>query len=164
MKFTSLIPSLDTRALTLEHKVELQSFLDQFDDFFLTCEGVKGDAEALLTACPPTKNIHDDKIVLGLYDKGILWGLVDLIQNYPETGTWTIGYLLIAPTKQSHGLGRNIIQELSKTLQQTNDLKLRCVVQEQNPRALAFWQKNGFVITGNTKDNEKIIHILEKNL
>lgn len=153
----------DLRLLTSDSANEIGSFIGLFNDFFQLCEGENGSWKGILNACPSSKNIHRDKFILGIYDKHKLIGLLDIIRDYPEAGTWTIGYLLIDPKYRNQGLGSKFIKDLETSL---NPCKLRCVVQKQNDRALDFWKSNGFLITSQTKDTlgklENVTYILEK--
>lgn len=144
---------------------EIQSFLNLFDDFFILCEGEKGTATGLLSACPPGKDVKSDKILTGIYSNKVLIGIIDLIKDYPEDGVWTIGYLLIHPTYRNQKIGSDIIDAISRM---KNIKKLRCVVQSQNPRALRFWQKLGFIATSTRKEKlggiRNNVFILEKEV
>lgn len=137
------------RSLTFDYVNEIESFIELFNDFFQLCEGQNGSGSEILNACPPSKDIHKDKFVLGLYNNLTLIGLLDIIRDYPEKGIWTIGYFLIHPKYRGQGLGSKFIKVLEKTLITS---KLRCVVQKQNVSALAFWKSNGFLITDQKKD------------
>lgn len=151
------------RLLTSDYSNEIESFIGLFNDFFQLCEGGNGSGSAILNACPPSKNIHKDKFVLGLYDESALIGLVDILRDYPEKEIWTIGYLLIHPKYRSHGLGSKFIKDLERALSPS---KLRCVVQQQNVRAFDFWKSNGFLITSQKKDTlgkrVNVTYVLEK--
>lgn len=160
--------SWQVKALSQNATNELQGFLNNFEDFFLLCEGEAGNASSLLAACPPQKNVEKDKAVIGIYKENSLIGLLDLIQNYPDNGTWLIGYLLIHPDYRGQSLGSSFIKDLSQALLQQGALILRCAVQEQNPKALSFWQKNGFIITEKINKtlgkSTSVTFILEKAL
>lgn len=137
---------------------DLQAFLDLSEDFFLLCEGAPGSAESLLIACPPSKNQKEDKLVLGIYEQKKMIGLIDIIRDYPEDQIWTIGYFLIHPEKRNQGIGYRFLGDLENIVKNCGVCKLRCVVQQQNPRALDFWQKSGFVTVKKTNQ----LGILEK--
>lgn len=130
------------QVLTNDHIVEIQPFIKLFDDFFELCEGEKGSAAGILSACPPSKNISEDKLVLGIYDPSLI-GIVDIICDYPEKDIWTIGYFLIHPNYRNQGLGSTFIRDMRYSLP---NVRLRCIVQEQNEKALNFWKSNGFNI------------------
>jgi ribosomal protein S18 acetylase RimI-like enzyme len=144
MDFSYLKKNWDTRILTLDNKEEAQKFIGLFEDFFQLCEGESGSAQGLLQACPSSKNPEKDKVVLGIYKQDQIIGLIDLIQDYPIINTWTIGYFLIHPDFRSQNIGTKFMEDLEKCLQKDKIHKLRCVVQNQNPRALSFWLNKGF--------------------
>lgn len=159
---------LNVRLLTKSDVLELQAFLDLFDGFFMLCEGEKGSAEGILKSCPPSKDPLQDKFVLGIYENEQLIGLIDLIQNYPAAGTWTIGYLLIHPDYRSQGKGSSVVESVASALRQVQGKKMRCGVQEQNLQALNFWIKCGFKVVktiredlGSLKNNT---YVLKRNL
>ena len=113
----------------------------------MLCEGmVKGSANSILTACPASKDILKDKLCLGAFKENILVAFVDLIKNYPSEGVLTIGYLLVHPSCQSIGLGSRLIEIISQWALKHDFTKLRLGAQEQNGRALSFWQKNSFSV------------------
>ena len=93
----------------------------------------------------------------------MLIGLLDIIRDYPQTGIWTIGYILIHPKHQGKKLGSTLIHDLGKNLKPS---KMRCVVQKQNVRVLRFWLESGFLITSETRKKlgklESLTYDLEK--
>lgn len=93
----------------------------------------------------------------------MLIGLLDIIRDYPQTGIWTIGYVLIHPKHQGKKLGSTFIHDLGIILK---PFKMRCVVQKQNVRALRFWLENGFLMTSETLEKlgklESMTYVLEK--
>lgn len=151
------------RLLTPDNADEIEPFVTLFNDFFQLCEGENGSWRGILNACPPSKDINKDKFVLGLYDGHTLIGLLDIIRDYPQTAVWTIGYLLIHPKYRSQGIGSKFIKDLETSL---DCVKLRCIVQKQNTKALDFWKSNGFVVTAHIKDirgkQEVTTYVLEK--
>ena len=101
----------NTHLLTSDNANEIESFIELFNDFFQLCEAENGSVSGILNACPPSKDIHKDKFVLGLYDGHTLIGLVDILRDYPQNGVWTIGYLLIHPKYRCQGLGSKFIKD-----------------------------------------------------
>ena len=166
--FEYLKTSRSFRFVDQNNLLELQEFLNRFQDFFQLCEGTKPSALELLTVCPASKNPAKDKFVMGFYDHGNLIGILDIIRDYPENFTWTIGYLMVHPILQSQGTGSSIINDLQQSLAHGDIRKLRCAVQSQNPRALGFWQKNGFTVIGEIQetisDTSNPTFILEKTI
>lgn len=162
------INGLNVRLLTESDVLELQVFLDLFDDFFMLCEGEKGSAEGILKSCPPSKDPLQDKLVLGIYENEQLTGLIDLIQNYPAESIWTIGYLLINPKYRSQGKGSSVVESVASALRQVQGKKMRCGVQEQNLPALNFWTKCGFKVVKTIQEDldslKNNTYVLEKEL
>ncbi|MBK6761034.1 MAG: GNAT family N-acetyltransferase [Ignavibacteria bacterium] len=69
-------------------------------------------AQYLLQNVPPS-TAKEDKIVLGFHDEtGLLVAICDLLRNYPSTGEWWIGLLMIDPKYRSAGLGTQILQDV----------------------------------------------------
>ncbi|WP_165475018.1 GNAT family N-acetyltransferase [Legionella yabuuchiae] len=162
LPFLLKLKKWDIRLLSADNQDEIQKFIRLFDDFFELCEGEKGSAEVIFSACPPSKNIREDKFVLGVYDQNILIGILDIIRDYPEKEIWTIGYLLIHPNYRNQRIGSCLIRDLRHSLQK---ITLRCIVQEQNMKALNFWKSNGFTIVNQRKEKlgqiTNTINILE---
>lgn len=165
--FLNDLPQWSIKILTFQEEDELQLFLDVFENFFKKIEGEKPSAKALLEACPALKTL-EDKIVLGIYKKESLVGLVDLIRNYPQNQVWTLGYFLIHPQARSQGMGSKFLEDLIHALRKNKVFTLRCGVQRENPRALHFWEKNGFLKIGEVQEKlGALTHqtfILEKQL
>jgi ribosomal protein S18 acetylase RimI-like enzyme len=142
---------LEIRRLSKSNIDELQPFLENFNDFFMLCEGVEASAASMLSACPPSKNINMDKLCLGIYLSDDLIGFIDLIKDYPLDEVLTIGYLLVHPSYQSLKLGVILVDSLVVWAAQQKFKKLTLLVQKQNQRALSFWQKNQFQIVETLK-------------
>jgi ribosomal protein S18 acetylase RimI-like enzyme len=134
------------RILTIEDEKELQGFLIHLDDFFYLCEGIKGSAQDILTQGPKKLDVRSDKCVLGLYEASQLFGLVELVRNYPKDNVWTIGYFLIHPAWRGSGVGSSLIETFVDFAALQGVKKVRCITQEQNPKALTFWKRHGFEV------------------
>ena len=143
------------KRFSLNDLAEVQDFLNLFQDFFMMCEARKGSAKTILIEGPDHKNPEQHKQTLGIYQNQKLMGLIDWVQNYPEKRTWTLGYFLIHPQWQRQNHGTTFIQNLSAALKKNSVENLRCVVQSQNPKALKFWQLNGFMVTKIIKNKNK---------
>jgi ribosomal protein S18 acetylase RimI-like enzyme len=126
-------------------------------ELFGQCAGflklVSGDtnpataARDLLEVGPPdvpAKRKH----VLGFEVADQLIGVADLIQDYPGDGDWYVGLLLLLEQYRGRGVGRALWMELESWLHSSGGQAIRLVVQDQNPRAAAFWASLGFVQEG----------------
>jgi GNAT superfamily N-acetyltransferase len=139
------------RVLTARDEKELQDFLIHFDDFFCLFEGVRGSAQDISTQGPRNLDVNNDKCVLGLYEDAHLFGLVDIVRNYPKDRVWTIGYFLIHPAWRGKGIGSSFLETLVDFAVRQGVEKMRCITQEQNPKALTFWKQHYFEIESVTQ-------------
>ena len=83
-----------------------------------------------LSALPPGKNAAD-KHYLGFFDGKTLVAVLDLILDYPQEGTAYLGFFMTKKATQGRGIGSALIG-----------------VDRGNPQSKAFWEKNGFALTG----------------
>jgi ribosomal protein S18 acetylase RimI-like enzyme len=146
------LPDMIIKKIDHSTSEELQTFLNHFKDFFMLCEGVSPSAIDVLRACPTNKDIFQDKLCLGIYKDTVFIAFIDMIKNYPTQDVLTIGYFLVHPSYHSLGLGTRIIHFLTQWTFDHGFTKLRLSVQSQNPKALAFWQKNDFNIVRKIKE------------
>jgi GNAT superfamily N-acetyltransferase len=126
-------------------------------------------AEQLLESLPPQKTL-EDKFTFGLYADGTkeLLGVLDAIRGFPESDEWIIGLLLLDPDRRRAGLGARFLGAFEQWVRGQGAAGLRLVVQEQNPDALRFWQRQGYEVTGmtlqETPRRQNIIQLLYKPL
>jgi GNAT superfamily N-acetyltransferase len=123
-------------------------------------------AQSTFTALPPEKT-YDDKFVWGLYAGDAMIGCADVIRGYPAPAKAVIGLLLLAEPWQGRGLGRAFAALVEQAIAAWTEITTaRIGVATSNPRALAFWRKQGYADTGEVKrvDPEFIVDvvILEK--
>lgn len=106
-----------------------------------------------LRALPPGKALAD-KFYLGFFapegaeGAGTLAAVLDLILGWPRADTAYLGLFMVAGPLQGRGVGSGIIAGCLARLAALGFSTVRLAVDEGNPQSLAFWQKNGFVLTG----------------
>ena len=110
---------------------------------FVTRQSILED----MTALPPGKS-GKEKHYLGFFDGGKLIAVLDLIENYPQEGVAYIGFFMMRKALQGRGIGTELIDGLLNELRQSGWRKVRLAVDKGNPQSKAFWEKNGFVLTG----------------
>jgi GNAT superfamily N-acetyltransferase len=132
--------------------------------------GVEPDAaEQILEGLPPDKTL-EDKFVFGLYAEGNqrLLALLDVVRGFPEPDEWIIGMLLVDPDHRRAGLGARLVAAFEQWGRGQGAAGLRLVVQQQNPEALRFWQRQGYEVTGltlqETPRRKNIIQLMYKPL
>lgn len=125
----------------------LQSLLEATGDYFDLATGLPpgpAEAETLLAALPDGKSL-DDKLVIGITENGAdLIGVLDMIRNYPDIGTWYLGLFLLRPERRGQGIGTAIVRQLTDWVSSQGARTIRLGVKDQNPRALYFWRSVGF--------------------
>ncbi len=91
-------------------------------------------------------------VFCGIYDPGgVLMGVLDVIPSGFEGAAdeACLELLMIAAPYRSGGLGTAVVHALEEELVQHHPVRLiRAGVQANNPGAIRFWQRHGFVITG----------------
>ena len=151
----------------------IQSLLEQAPTYSLNVEGYLPATEAglnTISALPPSKNFSPErKYVHIIYWNEKPIGITDCLDGYPEANILFIGLFLLTEDNQKKGIGKAAYQEYEKMLIASFPCKkIRLAVVESNP-VLGFWQKQGFVLTGEKKKYEaglvkSFSLMLEKNI
>ena len=96
------------------------------------------------------------KHFLGFYDMdGSLAAILDLITDYPENGSAFIGWFMVDAKQQGHGVGSQIFADIRASLEAQGVTKLSLAVIKENEPAIEFWEKQGFVLTGEEVEKER---------
>lgn len=86
-----------------------------------------------------------DTVKLGLFSGGRLDAIADLAFGFPDQGDAFIGLLLIAADRRGHGLGHLFVDHIADVARARQARRLFIAVLEANPKARAFWAREGFV-------------------
>jgi RimJ/RimL family protein N-acetyltransferase len=126
----------------------LQKLCEQCSDYFELMQGYPADSSeshSLFRSLPEGKE-YADKYLLGIFSKftGRLIGVIDLIRDFPASGEWMLGLMLLNPESRALGIGGRICQFLVYWCQSNGAKSIRIGVVEDNAAALHFWQKMGF--------------------
>jgi ribosomal protein S18 acetylase RimI-like enzyme len=78
-------------------------------------------------------------------DSDVPLAYLDYKRDYPQPGQVTINLLLVPEQRQSSGLGSRIVQLLEQQLLSSGCSEVLASVYGQNPRAVEFWRRLGFV-------------------
>lgn len=117
-----------------------------------------------MTALPPGTTMRD-KYFVGFFEDGHLVAVMDLILNYPQSGTALVGWLITDTAGQGRGRGSALMQECEAALAAQGCRKMRLAVDKGNPQSAAFWRKNGYAFTGQEFPNEHGAYLpMEKSL
>ena len=126
--------------LTLNDIESVGKLCKECEDYFLLCNGTlhtRKDLEEIFTSLPPNK-FSQDKFVLGIFYKGPLIGVVDIIRSFPVFGQWIIGLFLLKEKERGKGIGKLIHTALSKIVFKKGGKSLRIGVIKENINGVNF--------------------------
>lgn len=116
-------------------------------------EPPRPDAAARLLVDLPEGKSLEDKLLFGLRQDGrdTLHGVLETIRGFPEPGDWFIGTLMLDPGHRNAGVGNRFVEAFERWAHGQGATALRLIVQEQNPGAVRFWKRRGYVLTGSAE-------------
>ena len=103
------------------------------------------EAERHFGGLPPGRTLADLE-VLGVSRDGALIGVVELLAGHPGPTDWYIGLMLLSPEVRGAGLGTSLVRDVVERVLAAGGRALHLIVHEDNPRALAFWERQGFAL------------------
>ncbi|AOY95438.1 hypothetical protein BKK79_27110 [Cupriavidus sp. USMAA2-4] len=103
------------------------------------------DVEDFFHGMPAGKEASD-KFLIGLHAGTEMVGCADVIRAYPARDCAFIGLLLVSEAHQGRGCGRTALGLIEAMARGWDCTRLRLAVISTNPRAFAFWQREGFGI------------------
>lgn len=136
----------EIRLLSKEDEELGDNLFKNCSDFFQLVENhdpQKGDFIFNLEELPPNKN-QEDKYVFGLFDKGEMISIIDIVKNFPEEKEWIIGLFMIHPAYRGKGFGRELHEAVKLWVKEMGGEKLRIGVAESNVKGYGFWQHIGY--------------------
>ena len=131
---------------------------------YMKCDPDPETLKGELTALPPGRTL-EDKYFAGIYEDGRMVAILDLITGYPNPETAFIGWFMVDGALQGQGIGRGFMGELCAYLKVrgVKEIRLGCI--EENAEGRRFWERNGFIYTGNRYSTENYtVLVLQKSL
>lgn len=133
---------------------ELQRVLEAAPGYAKVVTGADiapSDAQSIYTTLPEGK-AYEDKFVFGVFRGPTMVGCVDLIRGYPDVQTAYLGLILIDERYQGRGVGKAVYRLIEAQVRAWPECHwLRLGVVRSNIAVLPFWQRLGFVETGELK-------------
>lgn len=142
--------ALSFRPLTQADRQRLESLCIACSDFFEYIEAQPGGRETaaeLLGPLAPEVS-SGEKSLVGVEIGRELVGVVELLAGFPGPQEWYVGLLLLHPDRRGAGAGTAIWEHLRQQMTQEGATTVRLIVQQQNPRARQFWERQGFAVEG----------------
>jgi ribosomal protein S18 acetylase RimI-like enzyme len=125
----------------------LQRLLDRCSDHYELHEGrptPHDAAEQEFHAVPEGWSPEASRILALENDGGELDAMLQLLEDYPEQGTWWIGTLVVAPELRGQGLGAMLLRHGCDAALAEGASAMQLVVSVANPRGQRFWEAAGF--------------------
>lgn len=131
------------------HVPELQACLDGARGYFEQTEGAPAAADAALRLVAETEADEERRVfLLAPRQGGPALGVLDLYLRHPEPDVAHVGLLLLREAVRGRGLGREVVEELSRALAAAGFTALRLSVGDENAGARAFWERLGAEAVG----------------
>jgi GNAT superfamily N-acetyltransferase len=102
-------------------------------------------AAEFFTDAPPGGDPADG-LKLGLYVEGQLAGIADLAFGWPEARDAYLGLMILRPDARGQGFGATFLRHIEAAARTRGAPRLYLAVLDENPRGMAFWQREGFAI------------------
>ena len=160
------IPAFTIRKLT-ESDIPAMLQLCQANPLYyqhMKMEPTSENLKQSMTALPPKKTA-EDKYFVGFFDNSKLAAILDLIVGYPRPEIAFIGWFILDKEYQGRGIGSQLVEDILARLRECQYSAVRLGYIKTNPQSRVFWQKNGFVPTGQESQEEQYtVVIMEKTL
>ncbi|EUJ21795.1 GNAT family N-acetyltransferase [Listeria aquatica] len=127
------------------------------EDYYVLEAGraaTREDAAAVILELPEGKTRYDKFAMAILDEANAPIGLIDVVADYPKSGEWIIGLLLLVPEARNSGMGRVLHEVIREWAQDSGANSLRVGVLKSNESAAGFWRHLGYEHQG-----EKTIQI-----
>ncbi|MEO9650399.1 MAG: GNAT family N-acetyltransferase [Roseobacter sp.] len=99
--------------------------------------------EDFFTATPPDLGT-DCLIHYGVMEGPAMAGMVCIAEGYEFQNDWWVGLMLMDPAFRSQHIGHKVVDMVKERAMDRGINMLKLAVLVANPRALGFWQREGF--------------------
>lgn len=145
-----VLPSLEGYTfakLTCADVSLIQAVLERCADYLDLVAGLPPSPSLALRLCtelPEGKN-EQDKWLFGIFvAQHHCIGLLDAVCNYPRSGEWFLGLLLLEPAWRGHQRGEQIYRTFEQWVISSGAHAIHLSVALQNEKAFRFWIRLGF--------------------
>ena len=124
-----------------------QALFERAADYFEIATGAPpgGDeATRAFVAGPPSKSL-DDKRIVGIFDRhNELIGIIDALVDFPASGDWTMGMLLLDPEHRGAGLGTVVLEAYEDWAAGRGAKRFHTAVVSRHKRGVRFLEHRGY--------------------
>jgi GNAT superfamily N-acetyltransferase len=103
--------------------------------------------EEFFSDAPPGQRPEDGHRS-GIFDGETLLALAEMSFGFPTEGDSYLGLMMVREAARGQGLGRQLLCHLEDIARSKGAHRMFLAVFDANPRALSFWQRQGFLPTG----------------
>lgn len=132
-----------------------QAMFERASDYFEIATGAppgRDEATRAFVAGPPSKSV-DDKRIVGIFDQhNELIGVLDALVDFPATGDWTMGMLLLDPEHRGAGLGTVILEAYEDWAVGQGAKRFHTAVVSRHKRGVRFLEDRGYRRQGDLED------------
>ncbi len=104
------------------------------------------------------------KYYVGFYDDAALVAVMDLIEGYPDGDACFIGFFMMNKRLQGRQIGSTIIQGVCKDLKEAGFAAVFLGIDKGNPQSTHFWNKNGFQVEREVRQDGGTILVARRDL
>jgi ribosomal protein S18 acetylase RimI-like enzyme len=114
--------------------------------------------------CDPAQSLR-----LGLFEHSTLIAVAEMGFGYPEPDNAYLGFLAVSAPARGKGAGETLLAHLETQARNRGCTSLFLAVLDANPRARAFWERQGFTLAVANREvtlgqKTQIAHRLQKRL
>jgi ribosomal protein S18 acetylase RimI-like enzyme len=139
-------PCLSPIELNGADAADVASLYSRCSDYFLLQDGAAptlADAHELFFDVPLEKDASD-QTVLGWKGVDGLYAIAAILRNYPNNGSWYLGFMIVDAVHRGQGIGRTIYSMVENWAFQSGATEIRLAVLETNIAGERFWRSLGF--------------------
>lgn len=143
---------LSYRILEPDDGPDLQDLLESDRAYFETVHGyppdasLSAEAQSLYSALPTGKSYEDKWLVGGSLETGGLVIVADVIREYPDRPTWTLGWLFVRPVLRRQGFADEASAALEAWFRRHGARRIRASVAASNDGAVRFLEGRGYAV------------------
>jgi ribosomal protein S18 acetylase RimI-like enzyme len=114
------------------------------------------EAIRLLAEVPPGVTLDRKHLWVG---DGVV---IDVVEGYPDSGTWYLGLIFVAPSARGGGLGTRLIEELCAYIAERRGTWVRLAVVADNHGARRLYDRLGFQLVARRQRGTQEVDVLER--
>ena len=84
-------------------------------------------------------------------------GVANAGAGWPHREVWTIGIVFVRPSARRTGVGRELVEQISRLAAQADRSRLQTTVHSENSTARAFAVRLGFTLTNVDAEDGRVV-------